>query len=466
MGGRDAVFIDRPTILTRHRFPALQAGRLVLVSATDIVSNEVGVALTEPDGFVARMDQGVFDTNLEAALAAGDTVLGNAAEAFATSDGWRTVSGHNREELDGLPLAAPARTLLNGDLDSGFTVVIPAEPVGDGGPAFMGWWRIDPATGHTIGIGDRGWGQATDYSLMTEVLVTMAREFVWEYALCQAIPQVDNSLRIIGTEFWTRGWAPSWTRPPEPGKNVEEVALENHRTCLISAIIQGYVATAPLLLMTMRYRSAVLMAERGGSFWRRARNRGNSTCILGRAPSRVGEGRYAVYDRSGELPVRLAGYSGSAPFSLAGGRAAPIVPVAAPATALICKRPGKGLSGPGKWLRTFGGGANMRGPEAAFQRKVSGRPANWGYFIKGTEFDGYRKGVLLDAKYFTNEGQFVKNQYYREWVKGPELLDQAKTQVAKSGGARIEWHVPSKEAKVYLDQMMKANDLPIKVVVS
>jgi hypothetical protein len=261
---RDAIgqtgFIDRPTVLTRHQYPKTQGDALALQDAIDIVANEIGIALTEEDGFAARLEQGVWDTNLEALLA-GSRASGNTALAYAASDGWRTYTAAlGTENPSGI--AADAAALLRHDLERGYTVVAPDAPVVLKEEAFAGWWRIDPATGDALGISGTGWGQgAPDYTMHLAAFVEMAKPFVFTYALCQYIPQAANSLNILGNEFWRLGIAPSWTTRPAEGKDFEDVAVENNRRCVIDAIIGGFVATAPLLLRTMMQRQSVLAAE-------------------------------------------------------------------------------------------------------------------------------------------------------------------------------------------------------------
>jgi hypothetical protein len=262
-------FIDRPAILTRHQYPKAQGESLALADATDIVSNEVGIALAEGDGFAARLEQGVWDTNLEALLA-GSRATANTALAYAASGDWRALtvpqSGRTRPGI-----AADATALMHRDLDAGYTVVAPKDPMVLRGETFHGWWRIDPATGDALGIAGTGWGQgAPDYTMHLAAFVEMAKPFVFTYALCQFIPQVANSLNILGSEFWRRGLVPRGTTRPGEGKDFEEVALENSRRCVLEAIVMGFVATAPLLMRTLAIRTE---AELGYDL-RRARRAG------------------------------------------------------------------------------------------------------------------------------------------------------------------------------------------------
>jgi hypothetical protein len=246
-------FIDQPAILTRHRYPRVDGDSIALADAADIVANEMGIGLRESDGFAARVVQGVWDTNLEALLGLAGGPVGNAAAAFDANRNWRTLTRDDRERLPELRLPADALTRIGHDLDSGYTVVVPERPITVDRRQFTAWWRIHPRTGDALGIGENGWGQGSEYSLTTNIIIVGGRAFVFEYGLCQFIPQMANSLRVIGGEFWRLGIAPSWTRPPEPGKDFEDVAVENNRMCLKQAMLAGFLATAPLLISTARY---------------------------------------------------------------------------------------------------------------------------------------------------------------------------------------------------------------------
>jgi hypothetical protein len=252
-------FVDRPAILTRHQYPKAKGEGVGLEDATDLVANEIGIALTEADGFAARLEQGVWDTNLEALLA-GSRASANTALAYAATDGWRTLTA-TQGQRNPSGLGADAAALLRQDLERGYTVVAPDAPVVLQGEEFAGWWRIDPATGDALGIAGTGWGQAAPgYAIHIGTVVEIAKPFVFTYALCQYIPQAANSLNVLRDAFWPDELIPYWTAP-EAGKDFEDVAVENNRRCVIDAILAGFVATAPLLLRTMTQRQSVLAAE-------------------------------------------------------------------------------------------------------------------------------------------------------------------------------------------------------------
>ena len=244
------------------------------------------VPLADGDGFAARVAQGVWDTNLEALLGG---MKGNAGVAFNRPGVWRVLE--SASDLSVTALTGSARALAAHELERGALVVAPDATVVDGMDA---WWRIDPATGDALGIGPLGWGQGVDYATHLSAIWEMSSGLVYAYAQCQAIPQAANALNILGAEFWRLGLAPSWVRtrspdpnipefsldnpkafrkdvgtffrgegrnendarnqpPLSPGKDFADVAAENSRKCVLDAIRSGFLATAPILLMHLRY---------------------------------------------------------------------------------------------------------------------------------------------------------------------------------------------------------------------
>lgn len=344
----DLAFVDRPTILSRHQYIAIKHGTVVGADAFDIVANEIGISLAEGDGFGARLWQGVWDTNLETLLGGTE---GNAAEAFEREGDWRVI-------------------------ESATDVVVAPDVTAAAGA--VAWWRIDPSTGDALGIGPSGWGQGVDYGTHLAVIVEGAKQLVFSYALCQAIPQAANALNVLGEEFWQRGLTPRWvTRRPDSdipefsitnpggfgrdvkdfmsgkdktpagstpqntGKDFEDVAYENNRKCLISAIQSGFLATAPILLMHLR---AEIMLKRMPRSFLGSRARGGPL-VGGRRPPRGFRGRPPT-PRRGPRVNRGAGGTrapapGGAPPAAAGPAPIPST-TTAPARGRYDPRPADG----------------------------------------------------------------------------------------------------------------------------
>jgi hypothetical protein len=183
----DVVFIDRPNILTRHTYfataPAPAPHGLVLRVATDIVVNHVGVTPGAPV-FLTRLLQGVFDTNAEARFVSSRPA---ATAAWALDAGeWVGLTSASDSRLQTIQRSDDVRRRLMDDLAAGYRVVAPASPVTIEGRAFAGWWRIDPRTGDTLGVNDRGWGDAfVEYGFLLTVLSAAAVAWLFDYRYCQ-----------------------------------------------------------------------------------------------------------------------------------------------------------------------------------------------------------------------------------------------------------------------------------------
>jgi hypothetical protein len=105
-------------------------------------------------------------------------------------------------------------------------------------------------------------------------------------------------------------------------------------------------------------------------------------------------------------------------------------------------------------------------PRAArYQSQVTGRPPGEIFLVDGVKFDGFRDGVLFDAK-GPGYASFVKDGRFRRWFAGAgELVDQAGRQVRVAGGVPIVWHVAEPQAARAIRRLLAANGLSgIRVV--
>ncbi len=72
--------------------------------------------------------------------------------------------------LAGLAHSDATKTSVQADLDAGYVVILPERPAEPG--ARTGWWRVDPATGETLGIGTGGYGDAmVEYAFLLNSIV-------------------------------------------------------------------------------------------------------------------------------------------------------------------------------------------------------------------------------------------------------------------------------------------------------
>jgi hypothetical protein len=160
-------WLDRPNVLTHHtllrRASGSPVGGLAADVGFDIVFNDVA-ARPGADAFKVRMKQGVADTAAEAALLAhaeggAPSADGNASTLYAAALGngqrWTVLRGAGDQQFRQVQLPDNARARIAQDLADGYVVLVPARA----GP-LAAWWRVDPATGQTLGIGPHGWGPA------------------------------------------------------------------------------------------------------------------------------------------------------------------------------------------------------------------------------------------------------------------------------------------------------------------
>jgi len=216
------IYLDRPNILSDHKyFVPRGKGEVVLLEGFDIVANDVSVrGGTSFDPFFLRLEQGVLDTNAEAVLAGGGSKVENTAEVFAEASGqrmgWMIVRSQSDQSWQGMMFAEDIHARVEEDLRGGYIVVVPRAPIGredrhedlasshvvlipsNGTPAasgqVAGWWRIDPKTGETLGIGNRGWGQTAE-----ELRTTESVQSLWNIYAGEAEEEVE--LKAMGKFF-------------------------------------------------------------------------------------------------------------------------------------------------------------------------------------------------------------------------------------------------------------------------
>ncbi|MBK7974286.1 MAG: hypothetical protein IPK07_13750 [Deltaproteobacteria bacterium] len=175
-----ALYVDRPAVVIQHTTLSRgKGGDFFASAALDIVENGVGV---DPRAGVAasraRMAQGIADTNAEiAAMRRLGEPAANAAEAFAedakAGRAWTALEPGDEAKVAKLGLPADVAQRIAMDLEAGYAVVAPSG--GGDAAASAGWWRIDPATGATLGIGPTGHGQAlVEYALVIVIQTIIA----------------------------------------------------------------------------------------------------------------------------------------------------------------------------------------------------------------------------------------------------------------------------------------------------
>jgi hypothetical protein len=170
---RRSVYLDSINLVNvRVRGQVNASGRLEWGALIDVLTNGVDV-LPDPSRapFGVRLAQGVADTVAEyLAVGAGEHAVSTTsvfAAAAAQGRGELLLRDAGDARWQHLPAAPDVRARVEGDLRSGFLVVLPDRPV-DGR---LGWWRVDPRDGSAIGVMDDGFHQGGTEKVKTDTVV-------------------------------------------------------------------------------------------------------------------------------------------------------------------------------------------------------------------------------------------------------------------------------------------------------
>lgn len=201
-----SVFVDRPQIVAQHGVLARVApGELTAKVALDVVENGVGVDPFDDDAFSARMLQGIADTNAEAlALPEGGKNVGEAFRHVADGDEWTVFFPEDESFVPTLGLSPDLAARLVADLRAGNVIISPSASARDVERA--GWWRIDPVTGTTLGMGENGWGAVlVEYAFYLTIQVMLAEIACMAYNAA-AEPRIAELTAEQGRDK-VRAWA-------------------------------------------------------------------------------------------------------------------------------------------------------------------------------------------------------------------------------------------------------------------
>lgn len=179
-------FIDRPNILNyRITQSAVNADRVAVREMIDIASNPVGVHIDPSRApFEVRLQQGVADTVAEV-LALGADLRGtaNAASLFAMTGGGPDrrllIAPRDADAIGRLAWPEEVAARLGEHIEAGFVAVVPKEPVALNGRQRIGWWRVDPSTGETIGVMDNGYHTAAPEYTGVQLQRMRLAEWLW-----------------------------------------------------------------------------------------------------------------------------------------------------------------------------------------------------------------------------------------------------------------------------------------------
>ena len=179
---RNAWFVDRPNVLNyRAGNTAVNADQVAMRHLIDVATNATGVHQGfDGSSFEVRLRQGVADTVAEI-LALGDEVrmAENAASLFAMSTGESVlIAARDTKAVQQLGWPEDVAARLVKDVDAGYIVVALDKPVPINGRERLGWWRVDPESGETIGVMDSGYHASTSEDVAVRERVNALRQFL------------------------------------------------------------------------------------------------------------------------------------------------------------------------------------------------------------------------------------------------------------------------------------------------
>lgn len=177
-GSTAHVYSASPSIVVHHRtLPVVDSVTesidIVDISQTAIEAGSSGRA------YSARS---VLEAGVWASLAEG-IILGEAgglntemvmSEARTATAKLRVIEPGNRSAIEELVVDDPMKKLIQQDLDNGFVVVFP-ELEASKDHAWLAWWRVNPKTGETLGVGQNGEGAAkVEYVIALSFVIGLA----------------------------------------------------------------------------------------------------------------------------------------------------------------------------------------------------------------------------------------------------------------------------------------------------
>ena len=158
MSGRS--YLSEPLVVAKHRHVFIDDTRY---SGIDVVSNPRRSFIVDDAGLLAAPElslrAGVRETVAEHAIGSSNGMGFNTIGEFEPLlERDQQVSAlTTAKAVPRLPdVSAVGRLALVRDLESGY-VVVPA-PTSSRHPGLTAWWRVNPNTGETLGMGTPGWG--------------------------------------------------------------------------------------------------------------------------------------------------------------------------------------------------------------------------------------------------------------------------------------------------------------------
>jgi hypothetical protein len=152
---------------------------LEMYQGIDIIANDIAVFPAEGiDSFAIKLEQGVLDTNVEVKPMMDERWIENTAVIFDKSKDqnidWILLKDVEGSDWNKVHLSPDVKARIEQDISEGFMAFVPEKVVKIDGKPVTGWWRLDPATGETIGVGETGRGQAmTSYAERANIVLQL-----------------------------------------------------------------------------------------------------------------------------------------------------------------------------------------------------------------------------------------------------------------------------------------------------
>lgn len=193
-------YIHRPNVLNYRIGRLVQRQEVVVRRMIDVASNSIDLApAANRTPFERRLRQGVSDTVAEMlVLGVDQSAAANTASVFSRLDAGGVrgllINAGDHAAAAALPWPDDELARVAEDVDAGFLALVPRQAVQIEGEQHVGWWRVHPVSGDTIGVMDTGFhaGTAENSALRkatAALLDLMTDQYAYRQALKKAIAE-------------------------------------------------------------------------------------------------------------------------------------------------------------------------------------------------------------------------------------------------------------------------------------
>lgn len=183
----------------RRQFIENEKGNLQKRHTFDIVKNDIGLkSRAEGEAALARLNQGVADTVAEALVMFGSESHENTSHLVSLSSeqgvNWKIM--RKPQDFEGREWPADVSARIQQNLAAGDIIAFPEKALLVKEKKRLGWWRVNPASGDTVGVMDTGLNQGvTENRVVNEIND-------WRVAQTEQTVFVDDPevLRAMGLE--------------------------------------------------------------------------------------------------------------------------------------------------------------------------------------------------------------------------------------------------------------------------